>query len=132
MTPTELVRSLYEDCLNPRRLDRLPDYVSDTFIGSNGEQGPIGFRQTVERMVAAFPDLRFEIKDLFGVGEKACVRWRFEAAQLGPLSGFPPTGKVAAQQGIAIYEANEGKLTRAWLQVDRLGVLMQIGAVKLG
>ncbi|MFG1264564.1 MULTISPECIES: ester cyclase [Xanthobacter] len=132
MTPTELVRSLYEDCLNPRRLDRLPDYVSDTFIGSNGEQGPIGFRQTVERMVAAFPDLRFEIEDLFGVGEKACVRWRFEAAQLGPLSGFPPTGKVAAQQGIAIYEANEGKLTRAWLQVDRLGVLMQIGAVKLG
>lgn len=131
MTPSDLVRGLYEDCLNPRRLDRLPDYLSDAFVGSNGEQGPFGFRKTVERMVTAFPDLRFEIEDLFAAGDKVCVRWRFEAAHLGPLSGIAPTAKVAVQEGIGIYEAREGALTRAWLQVDRLGVLQQIGAVKL-
>jgi predicted ester cyclase len=131
MTPTELVKALYEDCLNPRLLDRLPDYLSEAFVGSNGEQGPRGFRQTVERMVAAFPDLQFEIEDLFASGDRVCVRWRFEAAHLGPLSGVAPTGKIAVQQGIAIYEASHGKLTRAWLQVDRLGVLIQLGAVAL-
>ncbi|HML30501.1 MAG TPA: ester cyclase [Hyphomicrobium sp.] len=131
MPPSELVRALYEDCINPRRLDRLPDYLSDTFVGSNGEQGPLGFRKTVERMVMAFPDLQFEIEDLFAAGDKACVRWRFEAAHLGPLSGIAPTGKSAVQQGIGIYEASHDKLTRAWLQVDRLGVLQQIGAVSL-
>lgn len=129
MTPSELVKGLYEDCLNPRRLDRLPDYLADGFVGSNGEQGPSGFRQTVERMVTAFPDLQFEIQDLFADGDKACVRWRFEAAHLGPLSGIAPTGKTAVQQGIAIYQACDGKLARAWLQVDRLGVLQQIGAL---
>lgn len=131
MTPSELVRGLYEDCLNPRALDRLPDYLSEAFVGSNGEQGPQGFRQTVERMVTAFPDLRFELEDLFEAGDKVCVRWRFEAAHLGPLSGIAPTGKVAVQQGIAIYQARDARLTRAWLQVDRLGVLQQIGAVTL-
>lgn len=131
MPPSELVRGLYEDCLNPRLLDRLPDYLSDAFVGSNGEQGPLGFRKTVERMVTAFPDLQFEIADLFAAGDKVCVRWRFEAAHLGPLSGIAPTGKSAVQQGIVIYEASYGKLTRAWLQVDRLGVLQQIGAVSL-
>jgi predicted ester cyclase len=131
MTPSELVKGLYEDCLNPRLLERLPDYLSDDFVGSNGEQGPLGFRQTVERMIAAFPDLRFEIEDLFAAGDKVCVRWRFEAAHLGPLSGVGPTGKTAVQQGIAVYEARFGRLTRAWLQVDRLGVLLQIGAVTL-
>ncbi len=131
MTPSELVKGLYEDCLNPRLLDRLPDYLSDAFVGANGEQGPQGFRQTVERMVTAFPELRFELEDLFEAGDKVCLRWRFEAAHLGPLSGIAPTGKVAVQQGIAIYQALDDKLIRAWLQVDRLGVLQQIGAVKL-
>ncbi|KAF2992278.1 ester cyclase [Methylocystis sp. MJC1] len=131
MTPSELVKGLYEDCLNPRRLDRLTDYLSDDFAGANGERGPQGFRQTVERMVTAFPHLRFELEDLFAAGDKVCLRWRFEAAHLGPLAGVAATGKVAVQQGIAIYQASDGKLTRAWLQVDRLGVLQQIGAVAL-
>lgn len=131
MTPSELVKGLYEDCLNPRRLDRLTDYLSDDFAGANGERGPQGFRQTVERMVTAFPDLRFELEDLFAADDKVCLRWRFEAAHLGPLAGVAPTGKTAVQQGIAIYQASGGKLTHAWLQVDRLGVLQQIGAVAL-
>ena len=131
MTPSELVKCLYEDCLNPRLLERLPEYLSEGFVGAGGEQGPQGFRQTVERMITAFPGLRFELEDLFAAGDRVCVRWRFEAAHLGPLSGIAPTGKTAVQQGIAIYQAQDGKLTRAWLQVDRLGVLQQIGAVTL-
>lgn len=131
MIPSELVRALYEDCLNPRLLDRLPDFLSDSFVGSNGEQGPLGFRQTVERMIAAFPDLQFNIEDLFATHDKVCVRWRFEAAHLGPLSGIAPTGRIAVQHGIAIYQSLDGKLSQAWLQVDRLGVLQQIGAVTL-
>ena len=27
MTPSELVKGLYEDCLNPRLLERLPEYL---------------------------------------------------------------------------------------------------------
>lgn len=82
-------------------------------------------------MITAFPGLRFELEDLFAAGDRVCVRWRFEAAHLGPLSGIAPTGRTAVQQGIAIYQAQDGKLIRAWLQVDRLGVLQQIGAVTL-
>ncbi|WP_400765757.1 ester cyclase [Methylosinus sporium] len=128
MTPAELVEGLYEDCLNKRRLDRLGDYLTPDFIGANGESGPEGFRRTIERMITAFPDLRFEIEDLFAADNKVCLRWRFRAAQLGPLAGVAPTGKMVVQEGIAIYHAGDGKLARAWLQVDRLGVLQQIGA----
>lgn len=131
MTASELVRALYEDCLNPRLLDRLPDYLSDTFVGADGELGPPGFRRTVERMITAFPDLQFEIEDLLADDEKACVRWRFEAAHRGVLSGVAPTGKIVVQHGIGIYQSRDGKLIRAWLQVDRLGVLRQIGALAL-
>lgn len=131
MTPLELVKGLYEDCLNPRAFARLDDYLSEDFVGANGEQGPQGFLQTVERMVAAFPDLQFELEDTFAAEDKVCVRWRFEAVHRGPLSGVAPTDKVVTQQGIAIYHARDGKLARAWLQIDRLGVFQQMGVVSL-
>ncbi|OAI31834.1 hypothetical protein A1351_00360 [Methylosinus sp. R-45379] len=131
MTPAELVEGLYADCLNKRQLDRLDEYLAPGFVGANGENGPEGFRRTIERMVTAFPDLQFEIEDLFAADDKVCLRWRFRAAQLGPLAGVAATGKMVVQEGIAIYHASDGKLSRAWLQVDRLGVLQQIGAVTL-
>jgi hypothetical protein len=57
------------------------------------------------------------------------LHWRFEAAHLGPLSGSTPTSKIVVQHGIGINQSSDGKLTRAWLQVDRLGVLQQFGSV---
>lgn len=125
----ELVRSLYEDCLNPRALERLPEVLHEDFIGAGGERGAAGFRLTVERMVAAFPDLIFVIEDLFGDGDRVCVRWRFDAVHMGEFVGLAPTKKPVTQYGIAIYQVRDGKLSQAWLQVDRLGVLQQIGAI---
>ncbi|MQT12104.1 ester cyclase [Segnochrobactrum spirostomi] len=128
-THATLVRGLYEDCLNRRDLDALPTFLAPDFEGANGERGPSGFRRTVERMVAAFPDLMFVIEDLFACSDRVCVRWSFEATHAGPLAGHSATGRRVTQNGIAIYRVRDGRLDRAWLQVDRLGVLQQIGAV---
>jgi hypothetical protein len=35
----------------------------------------------------------------------------------------------ALNTGIAIYEVRDGRVTRAWLETDRLGALQQIGAI---
>jgi len=38
----------------------------------------------------------------------------------------------ALNTGIAIYEVRDGRVTRAWLETDRLGALQQIGAINKG
>jgi predicted ester cyclase len=40
-----------------------------------------------------------------------------------------PSQVEVTQEGNVIYQIRKGRIVRAWLQADRLGVLQQIGAV---
>ena len=125
----ELIRALYEDCINMRNLDQLERLIAQDFTGTKGERGPLGFRATIETVLAGFPGVRFKIHDLFGEGDKVAVRWTFRAAHEGMFVGLPPGYASVTQEGNVIYQVRDGQIVRAWLQADRLGVLQQIGAV---
>lgn len=125
----KLVRALYEDCINTRNLDQLETLIAPDFTGARGERGPLEFRATIEAVLTGFPGVRFEIHDLFGEGDKIAVRWIFRAIHGGRFVGLPPSHVDVTQEGNAIYQVRDGRIVQAWLQVDRLGVLQQIGAV---
>ncbi len=124
-----LVRALYEDCINTRNLDQLDTLIAPDFTGARGVQGPREFRATIEAVLAGFPGVCFEIHDLFGEGDKVAVRWTFRAIHGGEFVGLPPSHADVTQEGNVIYQVRDGRIVRAWLQADRLGVLQQIGAV---
>jgi predicted ester cyclase len=48
---------------------------------------------------------------------------------MGAFVGVPPSRKQVTQTGNVIYQVRDGKLIRAWSQVDRLGLLQQMGAI---
>lgn len=125
----EIVRSIYEDCINPGRLELLNQLVSVDYQGPDGDRGPSAFRANIAGLRAAFPDIRFTIEDLIAEGDRVVVRWKWEATHDGPFRGIPPTHKRATNTGIAIYQLRDGRIIRNWLEADRLGVLQQIGAV---
>lgn len=124
-----LVRELYEDCINKRDLDRLEALISPDFEGARGERGPREFRVTIEAVLTGFPDVRFEIHDLFGEGDRVAARWTFRASHAGRFVGLPPSNAGVIQEGNVIYQIRDGRIVRAWLQADRLGVLQQIGTI---
>ena len=124
-----LVRALYEDCINGRDLDRLETLVAPDFIGARGERGPREFRATIEAVLTGFPGVRFELHDVFGEDDKVAVRWTFRAVHGGRFVGLAPSHADVTQEGNVIYQVRAGRITRAWLQADRLGVLQQIGAL---
>jgi predicted ester cyclase len=124
-----LVRALYEDCINMRKLDQLDAIIAPNFLGARGEQGVDEFRTTIETVLTGFPGVRFEIHDLFGEGDKVAARWTFRASHQGRFAGLSPSQVEVTQEGNVIYQVRKGRIVRAWLQADRLGVLQQIGAV---
>jgi predicted ester cyclase len=124
-----LVRALYEDCINGRDLDRLDTLVGADFVGARGERGPREFRATIEAVLTGFPGVRFEVHDLFGEADKVAARWTFRAVHGGRFAGLPPSRTEVTQEGNVIYQLRDGRIVRAWLQADRLGVLQQIGVV---
>lgn len=125
----EVVRALYEDCINTGRLDMLEALISPDFTGPKGERGPHEYRATIDAVRTGFPGVRFHLEDLFGEGDRVAARWRFEAIHGGPFVGLPPSRARVTQAGNVIFQLRDGQIVHAWLQADRLGVLQQIGAV---
>ena len=77
------------------------------------------------------------------------IRWTLRGRHTGPFLGIQPTGNYVTVSAIGIYtgkcppigtanlttttqtcETAEGTLKAGWLEMDSLGLLQQLGAVK--
>jgi len=124
-----VIRTLFEQSLNKKDLAMLKDLISDDYIGFQGAKGPKSFEAAVLPLIEAFPDLRYDIEDLFGKEDKVVVRWKLHATHKGQFNSLPPTGKQVTNDGTAIFALKDGKVTRGQLLTDRLGFLQQLGVL---
>jgi len=121
-----IVRRVYEQSLNQRNFELLNELVSDEYPGFQGVKGPKGFEKPIEGLVKAFPDIQWEIEDLFGEGDEIAIRWKWHGTHSGPFNGYAQTGKTVTNDGMAIFVLKNGKIVKGVLQTDRLGFWQQI------
>lgn len=69
------------------------------------------------------------IEDLLIQGDKAALRLMHHGTHSGKLFGFEPTGKPLAFSGFIILRMREGKVAERWGELDRLGILQQMGVL---
>jgi predicted ester cyclase len=128
--PKAIVNRLFAGFLNEGDLSVVDQLVSPKFTGPAGT-GPDGIKAMILPLRQGFPDLHFTIQDMLVEGSQVVVRWTSEGTHRGVFAGVAPTGRQVSNEGIGIYRVEEGKIVETWSQVDRLGVLQQIGAVPL-
>jgi steroid delta-isomerase-like uncharacterized protein len=129
MSNREIVRKLYEDCVNTGNVALLPTLIANDYVGPNGDRGPAGYEQIVTGLRAGFPDIHFTLDEVLTDGDKVVVRWTWRGTHTGNFRGFPPSRKAITTTGIVIYQLRDEKIVHSWLESDRLGVLQQIGVV---
>jgi steroid delta-isomerase-like uncharacterized protein len=115
---------------NPGAVDEFvaPDVVEhDPILGLG--PGREGFRQALEMLFSAFPDVQITIEDLLAEGDKVVERWTGRATQRGEFMGIPATNKEVTVAGIDIYRYAGGKRVETWRQWDTLGMMQQLGVV---
>jgi steroid delta-isomerase-like uncharacterized protein len=90
-----------------------------------------GMKNFYTALWGGFPDLTIQIDELVGEGDK--VIWRVTAAGThnGPFQGVPATGKAVKFGAHYTFRFEHGKIVERWSTIDRLSVLVQIGAVSL-
>ncbi|MEU5764088.1 ester cyclase [Nocardia sp. NPDC047648] len=102
--------------------------MSDDYIQHNPT--PNG-REPVKRMADilknAFPDGRMVINDIIAEGDKVVARISMTGTHSGPLIGIAPTGKYVEMTSIDIWRIENGICVEHWDEVDRVGLLRQIG-----
>jgi predicted ester cyclase len=95
------------------------------FPDSTGTSGGSDF---VDMIIAAMPDFRLDIEDIFGIGDRAAVRLRMTGTHTGePLLGRPATGKQLTANAVFIYRFNGGRIAEAWQMVDGLAFFRLAG-----
>jgi predicted ester cyclase len=103
------------------------EHLAADFAHPGGREG---FKAMVLGLRAAFPDLVLEVHDMFGVDEKVVTRFTISGTHRGEFLGIAPTGRGVEFDGIAIDVMRDGKRVDGWAQLDRLGLLTQLGAVE--
>ena len=125
----ETVRKLYEEIFNTGHLELLNQIVSSDYTGPGGIKGPGGFAESIRRVRAAFPDIKWTVEDLIAEGDKVMARWSWKGTNTDSFDGFPPTNKEVTHNAINIFQFSGNKIIKAWLQADRLAFYQQIDVI---
>lgn len=76
---------------------------------------------------AAFPDLHFTIEDQISERDKVVVRWTLRGTQMQDYQGHPPSRQMMTVTGVSIFRIAVGKIQEIHVNMDRLGMMGQLG-----
>ncbi|MCD6517599.1 MAG: ester cyclase [Candidatus Aminicenantes bacterium] len=75
----------------------------------------------------AFPDLKHTIEFQMAEGEYVTTRYTWKGTHKGKYLGVEPTGKELTFTFIDVGRVKDGKIVEAWIELDFLGVMQQLG-----
>src|ERR1700704_544495 len=113
----QLMQRWFQEVWNEGKTQTVYDLMSPNAVG-RGQTGPRGaevhgpaqFVPFVERLRAAFPDMKLTIEDIFGAKDKVVVRWSATMTHTGDSLGLAPTGKPVGLLGITIARILNGQI----------------------
>jgi steroid delta-isomerase-like uncharacterized protein len=131
LSNVDVFRKMLE-CWNRHDLDGALSFMSpdidywDTtmtgFVKGHGEVRKI-FRSFFE----GFPDLEFEICNIFGCGENVACEWRMRGTQAKAMPGLDAIGKSIAIVEISFCTLRNGKICRQIDSWDSATMMRQLG-----
>ena len=130
-----IVRRWIEEGWNKHNLAVIDEVYAPNFVQHEPEPQSVNsseaLKQYVGAYLTAFPDLYLSIEDLIAEGDK--VVWRFvsNGTHTGPFMGMPATGKKGVITGIVIFRLENSRIVEAWLNIDALGLLQQLGVIPM-
>ena len=95
MSNREIVRRLYEDCVNTGNVALLPTLVANDYVGPNGDRGPAGYEQIVTGLRTGFPDIHFTLDELLTFFRGALTA---TAVLAGRFGGWGRSGRKAVKE----------------------------------
>jgi steroid delta-isomerase-like uncharacterized protein len=126
-------RRMLEEVFGGGDVELIDELCTEDFVGHDpvaGDSDREGLKQVVSGYREAFPDLEFEILDIFAAGDKVVTRWRGNGTFEHEIMGQQPTHqKGEPVEGIGIDRFEDGKLAEAWGQWDTLRFMRNIGAI---
>jgi predicted ester cyclase len=137
----ELARRYFEEIINRRNLEVCAQIVAEEYtehaVAPFGQSepghvnGPTATRESLEWLIAQFPDIRMTIEALVTDGDIVAVRTVSEGTNLGRLNGIiPPTGRHFVSRQSHWFRVENGQLAEHWATREDLPTMIQLGVIQ--
>jgi steroid delta-isomerase-like uncharacterized protein len=129
-----VVRRLFDEALNERRLDVLDEIVAADFVLHSAMLGEIrgraAYRRGVEALLQQSPDLRGTVEAVLAAeNDHVIVRVTYAGTdQGGFMTGKPGTGKPFETTALYLFRLEANQLKELWQEADRARILQQVAA----
>ena len=127
----ELTRRVFEEMWNDQQRDLIDELYSEDLRshGFGAEEGDLQtYKEWFDLITNAFPDIEFEVGEIFSDGEMVATTWTASGTHEGELMGIEPTGNASTVTGISVSRVEDGKIVEAWMNFDSLKMMQNIGA----
>ena len=128
------MRRLYEEVWNQGKFEVLDEVVSPDYVGHlptppSAPSGREGLRWLIQVYRTAFPDIHVQIADQFAEGEKVLTRITIQGTHQGQFMGIAPTNKKITVGALVVTRFINGQNVEGWAEMDRFGLMQQLGVV---
>lgn len=91
-----------------------------------------GVKQFFSMFRSAFPDLHFQVDEMFAAGDKIVAQVTITGTHQGTFMNMPPTGNKISYKAIDIFRLVDGKVVEHWGIGDNAKMMQQLGVVPEG
>jgi predicted ester cyclase len=127
-------RRLVKDVLNARRLDGWDELFAAVLVshlpGLPPDAGRDSLRGHAEVLLAAFPDLRYDIEAEVAQGDEVVLRLRATGTHVGELFGAARSGQRIQWEEMHVFRFDAGaRIVEHWGLLDFAAMMMQLGLI---
>ena len=121
-------------CVGRGDQDGLAAMYHDDIVyrGAGGEEvrGRDSLMAMLSGYFTAMPDIKAEVEDVFGEGDRVFTRVRLTGTNTGEFMGMPATGKrVDIRWVMNVVRVQDGKVVEEWELFDNLDLMKQLGHI---
>ena len=129
-----VVRRLIDEGFSQGHVDVCDELIADEIVehqdyGPGHAPGAVGVRAIVTSLRRSFSDFKLEIEDMVVAGDTVWTRNVATGTNDGPYMGNPPSGRSFRIYVFDVMRVFGGRVVEHWGVPDRLGVLVQLGAI---
>ncbi|MEH3112607.1 ester cyclase [Pedobacter terrae] len=116
-----LIIDMYETILNQKKTERVEEFVDKGYVKE--------FNNSNKLLFGAFPDINFEIKEIFEDSGKLITCYDWTGTHRNDYQGIIATNKKITVGGISIYKLKNGKIISNTAKPDKLEFFIQLGVI---
>ena len=129
-----LAQKIITEIFSRKDFNNLSELISEDIVIHDTDKdihGLENLRVGINNLHIAFPDLNYEIEDIFSNNDKVVVRCKGSGTHLGSFRGIPATFKKMNYTVILIWRFFESKLIEHWSVSDVYGRLQQLEVIDI-